>query len=441
MTPWTLLLLVATCAPAADLSSLAGAEEDDWPQYRGPKRDDLSAEKGLLKQWPEKGPPLLWAYANAGVGYSGCAVVGSRYYTIGGRGDAEFLIALDLGKVQDGTPAEAWVARVGPLFDFNANNWSSGPSSTPTVDGDAVFALGGCGDLVSVAAASGKERWRVHLPSELGAEVNPIGGGPPKLGWGFCGSPLVDGNLLICLPGGPRGTVAALDKKTGRVVWRSAELTEQAAYTSPVAAEIDKVRQILVLTNQGLRGVAAENGRLLWKSDRRLGTEVVNSPIVQNALVFTTVGAGRGGDLVRLKREGDRFRVEELYSNRNLANHHGNVVLFEGHLYGASEQKGWICQGLESGEVVWQAERGKLPPGSVTYADGRFYIFGERDGSVTLLEASPKACNILGRFAVPKKSERRKPSGGLWTPPVVAQGKLFLRDQDLIFCYDVRAGN
>ncbi len=423
------------------LLASAPAPEDDWPQYRGPNRDDVSAEKGLLPQWPEKGPPLLWTYANAGVGYSGCAVVGSRSYTIGGRGDSEFLIALDHEKVKDGAPAEVWAVRVGPLFDFKTNNWSSGPSSTPTVDGDAIFALGGNGDLLCVAAATGKERWRVNLPSELAAEINPIGGGPAKLGWGFTWSPLVDGNLLICLPGGPKGTVAALDKKSGRVVWRSGELTEQAAYTSPVIAEIDKVRQVLVLTNQGLRGVSVANGKLLWKSDRRLGTEVVNSPIVQKSLVFTTVGAGRGGDLVRLKREGDRFAVEELYSNKNLANHHGNVVLFEGHLYGASEQKGWICQGLESGEVVWQAERGKLPSGSVTYADGRFYCYGERDGSVTLVEASPKACNILGRFVVPKKSSLRKPSGGSWTPPVVAHGKLFLRDQELLFCYDVRAGN
>ena len=416
------------------------AAEDDWPQYRGPNRDDVSAEKGLLQKWPEPGPRLHWTYANAGVGYSGPAVVGGRYYTLGGRGDTEFLIALDVDKVKDGAPAEAWAARVGPLFDFKTNNWSSGPSSTPTVDGDAVFALGGNGDLVCVAAATGKERWRLNLPSDLGAEINPIGGGPAKLGWGFTWSPLVDGNLLICLPGGPKGTVAALDKKTGRVAWRSAELTEQAAYTSPVAAEIDKVRQYLVLTNQGLRSVAAANGRLLWKSDRRLGTEVVNSPIVKGSLVFTTVGAGRGGDLVRAKREGDRFAVEEVYSNKNLANHHGNVVLFEDHLYGASEQKGWICQGLESGEVVWTAERGKLPSGSVTYADGRFYCYGDRDGSVTLLEASNKACNILSRFVVPKKSSLRKPSGGVWTPPVVANGKLFLRDQELVFCYDVKSG-
>ncbi len=411
---------------------------DDWPQYRGPKRDDVSAEKGLLQQWPEKGPPLLWTYANAGVGYSGPAVVAGRYYTIGGRGDSEFLIALDVDKVKDGAPAEAWAAKVGTLFNWDGNHWSAGPSSTPTVDGDAVYALGGNGDLVCVAAADGKARWRVNLPAALEAEVNPIGGGPKKLGWGFTWAPLVDGDRLICLPGGPKGTVAALEKRSGRVVWRSAELTDQAAYTSPMAAVIDGVRQYVVLTNMGVRGVSAADGRLLWKHDRKFNTEVVNSPMISGALVFITVGGGRGGDLLRVKRAGNAFAVEEVYTNKNVSNHHGNIVLFEGHLYGASEGKGWVCQSLETGELAW-SERAKVPAGSVTYADGRFYAYGDRDGATALVEASSKACTVLGRFVPPRASTQRKKSGGVWTPPVVSGGKLFLRDQELVFCYDVRA--
>jgi outer membrane protein assembly factor BamB len=426
-------------AVAAWAGASGGLRADDWPQYRGPNRDDVSAEKGLLQQWPGKGPPLLWTYANAGIGYSGPAVVGGRYYTIGARAGAEYLIALDIDKVKDGVPAETWAARVGPLFDWPGNQWSAGPSSTPTVDGDAIFALGGNGDLICVASADGKERWRVNLPGELEAEVNPIGGGPKKLGWGFTWAPLVDGDRLVCLPGGPKGTVAALDKRTGKVAWRSAGLTEQATYTSPMAAEIEGVRQYVVLTNQGLRGVAAADGRLLWRFDSRLGTEVVNSPIVRGALVFFTVGAGRGCGLVRVKRAEGDFVVEEIYSsNRNMSNHHGNVVLLDGHVYGASEGKGWVCQGFESGEVAW-AERSKVPGGSVTCADGRFYCYGERDGAVALVEASSKACTVLGRFVIPQKSSLRKPKGGIWTPPVVSGGRLFLRDQELVFCYDVRA--
>ena len=409
---------------------------DDWPQYRGPNRDDVSAEKGLLQEWPKEGPKLLWTCSSAGVGYSGPAVVGNRYYTIGARGDTEFLIALDIDKVKDGAPQEAWAAKVGALFDFPTNNWSAGPSATPTVDGDLVYALGGNGDLVCVAAADGKERWRLHLPTALEAEVNPIGGGPRKLGWGFTWSALVDGPRLICFPGGPKGTVAALDKKTGRLVWRSAELKEQAAYASPIPAEIDGVRQYLVLTNEGLRGVSAADGRVLWRHDRKLNTEVVNSPIVKPPYVFITIGAGRGCDLVRVKRAGNAFAVEEVYTNKNMSNHHGNVVLFDGHLYGASEGKGWVCQNLESGELAW-VER-KVPAGSVTYADGRLYAFAERDGTVQLIEASSKACAVLGQFKLPKLSTQRKKSGQIWTPPVVSGGRLFLRDQELVYCYDVK---
>ncbi len=405
---------------------------DDWPQYRGPNRDDVSVEKGLLPSWPEGGPKLHWTFADAGVGLSGPAVAGGRLYTLGGRGGTEFLIALDVDK-----GSEAWSVPLGPLHTWEANLWSAGPNSTPTVDGDAVYALGAKGDLICAAAADGKLRWRVNLPQELDAVVNPIGGGPAKFGWGHSWSPLVDGTLLICTPGGPKGSVAALDKRTGRPVWRSAELTESASYASPVCAEIEGVRQYVVLTNEGLRGIAAANGKLLWKFDRKFGTEVVNSPMVRGSQVFLTVG-GSGGQLVRVKRSGDRLEAEEVYKNRNVNNHHGDVVLVDGHLYGASEGKGWVCQSVDSGELLW-AERSKVPQGSVTMAGGRFYSFGERDGAVALVEASPAACAVTGRLVLPRKSALRKPKSGYWTPPVVADGKLFLRDQELVFCYDVKA--
>lgn len=412
---------------------LTVALADDWPQYRGPNRDDVSVEKGLLPSWPEGGPKLLWTFDQAGVGYSGPAVAGRRLYTLGGRGDTEFLIAIDPDK-----GAELWAAPLGPLHAWDANQWSAGPNSTPTVDGDAVFALGAKGDLICAAASDGKIRWRVSLPNALEAEVNPIGGGPAKFGWGHSWSPLVDGTLLICTPGGPKGTVAALDKRTGRPVWRSSELTESAAYTSPVRAEIEGVRQFVILTNEGLRGIAAASGKLLWRFDRKFGTEVVNSPMIRGNQVFLTVG-GNGGQLIRVKRSGDKFEAEEVYKNRNVNNHHGDVVLVDGHLYGASEGKGWVCQSLDSGELLW-AERSKVPMGSVTMAEGRFYAFGERDGMTALVEATTTGCTVTGRFLLPRKSALRKPKSGYWTPPVVANGKLFLRDQELLFCYDVKAG-
>jgi outer membrane protein assembly factor BamB len=416
----------------------APATAADWPQYRGPERNDVSAETGLLPEWPEGGPKLLWTYSDAGIGYSGPAIVGDRLYTLGGRGESEFLIALDLSAVADGSVKEAWATRVGPLFTWEGNRWSAGPSTTPTVDGNLIFALGGMGDLICADAASGKEIWRKNLPSDLESEVNPIGGGPKKLGWGYTGSPLVDGDRLIIVPGGPKGTVAALHKKTGEVLWRSTEATDQAAYTSPMVAELGGVRQYIVLTNQGLLGVNAEDGKLLWSFRRRYSTEVVNSPKILGDLVYATVGAGQGCDLVRVTKAGDAFEAEAVYANKNMANHHGNTVLVGDHIYGFSEGKGWTCQNFISGDILW-SERRSLRAGALTYAEGRLYCYSEDDGTAVLAAADSAGWKEHGRFKVPQQSKQRKPNGKIWTPPVVSNGKLFLRDQELIFCYDVKA--
>lgn len=428
---FSLALLVTT------VTNLVQAE--DWPQYRGPRRDDISTETGLLQEWPAGGPPLVWTYANAGVGYSGPAIVGNRLYTLGGRDKDEMLIAVDMAAVKDGSPSEAWSLRLGETFDFSSNRWSAGPSSTPTVDGELLFALSGRGDLVCVEAASGKEVWRKYLPTDLDAQVNPIGGGPKNLGWGFTWSPLVDGDKLICVPGGPKGTVAALNKKTGEVIWRSAEIADQAAYTSPMLAEFGGVRQYVVLTNFGVLGVAAADGKLLWNFKRqpRYGTEVVNSPIISGDFVYVTVGAGQGCDLLRIKKDGDTFDAESVYANKNMANHHANTLLKDGHVYGYSDGKGWICQALESGEIIW-SERRALRAGAVTFADGRLYCYSEDDGTVVLAELNNMGWKEAGRFKIPQSSKARKPGGKIWTPPVVANGKLYLRDQELIFCFDVR---
>jgi outer membrane protein assembly factor BamB len=233
--------------------------------------------------------------------------------------------------------------------------------------------------------------------------------------------------------------VAALNKKTGEVIWRSAEIDDQAAYTSPMLAEFGGVRQYVVLTNIGVLSVAAADGKLLWNFKRqpRYGTEVVNSPIIHGDFVYVTVGAGQGCDLLRIKRDGDAFEAESVYANKNMANHHANTLLKDGHVYGYSDGKGWICQALESGEIIW-SERRALRAGAVTYADGRLYCYGEDDGTAVLAELNNTAWKETGRFKIPQASKARKPGGKIWTPPVVANGKLYLRDQELIFCFDVR---
>lgn len=422
-------------------ANVATAHADDWPQYRGPGRDDVSTETGLLAQWPDGGPRLLWTYDDTGIGYSCAAVVGARLYTIGGREETEFLIALDVGGATSGEVKQAWAVPIGPLFQWEGNRWSAGPSATPTVDGQFIYAQGGMGDLVCVNATTGREVWRKNLPTEMAAEVNPIGGGPKNLGWGFTCSPLVVDDLLIVIPGGPAGTVAALDKRTGRPRWRTAQLTHQAAYTSPMLAEIEGVRQVVVLTNQGVAGIELGSGRVLWEHLRspRYGTEVINSPIIAGSLVYTTVGAGQGCELLRITRTGGQFAAELVYSNKEMANHHGNVVLIDGHVYGNSQRRGWVCQNLESGQPVW-TERQQLRGGALTYADGRLYLYGEDEGEVVLIAASTEGWQESGRFQIPQQSSQRKPNGKIWTPPVVANGRLYLRDQELLFCYDVSGG-
>ncbi len=419
-----------------------GLHGADWPQFRGPQRDGVSRETGLRKEWPKEGPPLLWTYTNAGVGYSGPAVVGDRLYLSGGRGESEYVFALDLKNVAGQTVKEVWSAKLGPLFTWKGNNWNAGPNATPTVDGELLYALGGFGDLVCVEAASGKERWRKSMPRELGGEVNPIGGGaeePTPLGWGYAWAPLVDGDQLVCVPGGPKGLLAALDKRTGKLLWQSKEATDQASYSSPLVVEVGGVRQYVQVTNEGIAGLAARDGKLLWsyRRDPAYDDVVIATPVFHDSHVFATVGFNQGCDLIKLTPQGTGIKADKVFSNKTMQNRDGGVVRVGDHLYGHSENTGWVCQEFKTGNIVW-SERNKLGRGSVTYADGHLYCCSEKEGIVALVEATPKGWNEKGRLQLPRASRLRKPSGGVWTHPVVANGRLYLRDQELLFCFDLK---
>ncbi len=407
---------ILALAAAAGLTLSFAAKADDWPQWRGPNRDDVSKEKGLLQSWPAGGPKRIWLYENAGQGYGGPAVVDGKLFIMGTRGDNEALVALEANSGK-----ELWSAEIGPMLD---NDWGDGPRGTPTVDDGRVYALGGQGTLICASTSDGKLIWKRTM-QELGGK---------RPGWGFTESVLVDGNKVVCTPGGPQGTIAALDKSTGKLLWQSKEFTDGAQYASIIPVEHNGVRQYIQLTMDHVAGVAAADGKLLWQSPWPGRTAVIPTPIFNDGCVYVTSGYGVGCKLIKLE---PGHKVSEVYENKVMKNHHGGVVLVNGHLYGHSDRVGWVCQDFKGGDEIW-SER-NLGKGAITYADNRLYCLEEDSGTLALVEASPKGWKEHGRLTLDPQTKIRSGRGKIWTHPVIANGKLYLRDQDLLFCYDVQA--
>jgi outer membrane protein assembly factor BamB len=393
----------------------------DWPGWRGPTRDDHSRETGLLKQWPAEGPAKQWSFTNAGQGYSAFAVVGGKLFTLGTREGSEILIALDANK---GT--ELWTAKLGGILD---NKWGDGPRGTPTVDGDKIYALGGDGTLVAVQAKDGKELWRTTM-AELGGK---------RPGWGYTESILVDGQQVVCTPGGAQGAMAALDKVTGKVLWQSKDFTDDAQYSSIVPATINGEAQYVQRTMQSVVGISPKDGAVLWKQVYPGKTAVIPTPIVKDNQIYVTAGYGIGSMSFKIE-PGNKVAMvfdETGGTNKVMKNHHGGVVLVGDYLYGYSDGVGWTCQDFKTGALVW-GEKAKLGKGAIAYADGMLYCLDEATGNVALIEASPAGFNEKSRFKIDPQTAIRSPQGRIWTHPVIANGKLYLRDQDLIFAYAVK---
>jgi outer membrane protein assembly factor BamB len=398
------------------LTPLAPASATDWPQWRGPARDELSAEKGLLKAWPAGGPALAWKATGLGAGFSSVAVVQGRIYTMGDGPNGGVLRALD-----EATGKSLWVSE--PVGKTGGG--PAGTRSTPTVSGDLVYGLGQWGDLVCVEAATGLERWRRSLTKEFG-------GGLP--GWQYSESPLVDGDRVFCTPGGGKGAIIALNKKTGELVWQSKEFKDSAHYSSMIAVDLGGQRQCIQLTPASVVGLAVEDGRVLWRADRKGKVAVVPTPIFHENHVFVTSGYGVGCNLFKVEKAGGEFTVEQVYANQDMVDHHGGVVLLGDHLYGHSDSKGWVCMEFKTGKVVW-TNKG-VGKGALTCAEGRLYLRSEDKsrGTLALIEATPEGYRESGRFQQPDLSGKET-----WAHPVVANGKLYIRDQDLLLCYDIKA--
>jgi len=426
--PNTFPLMKTPCAllSFAALFAATSLHANDWPQWRGPLRDGVSQEKGLLAEWPKDGPKLMWQRTDIGSGYSTPAVVGDRIYVLSNEGvEDEFVQALN---AKDG--GRVWRTRLGKAGNPEQKPPYPGARSTPTVDGDVLFALGSDGDLACVELAKGTVRWQKNLRTEFG--------GKPGI-WAYSESPLVDGDKIICSPGGSNATVVAFNKKDGAVLWKCAVPGgDNAAYASPIVVEAAGLRQYVQVLENGLVGVDTKTGAFLWRYDKAVSIykATIPSPVAKGDIVYTG-GAGKGGGAVRLKKSDDgKAVVEPVYFSPKLPTAIGGSVLVGDLLFGTTG-KAMLCADFKTGELKW--EENSLGAASLCCADGRLYLHGE-NGEVALVEPTAEGYRERGRFTPPSQPKRLNPMEKAWVYPAVANGRLYLRDHGALLCYDVQAG-
>jgi len=402
----------------------------DWPQWRGPNRDGICSETELLKSWPKDGPELLWEITGLGPGYSSMAIIDGRLYTMGDINldseKAQCVLAYDLD-----THERVWTAKVGTIHN------DGGPRCTPTVDDGLIYAIGTSGDLVCLDAKTGNIRWSINFEKDLGGK-NP--------GWRYSESPLIDGDKLLCTPGGREAVVVALNKKTGELIWKCSmpdigrKGKDEAGYSSIVATEGGGVRQYVQLTNKGLIGVAAKDGRFLWGYNK-IANNVANipTPIVYGGdFIFCSTAYNTGSALLELTAAGDGVETKEIYflNARTLQNHHGGLVRIGDYIYGGHDHnKGKpVCVEAKTGKIMWQKDQPGGGSATVLYADGNLY-FRYEDNTLALIEADPQNYNLISTFKLPKRPGM---SGPGWSHPVIVDGRLYVRHSDVLMVYDIK---
>lgn len=389
---------------------IAAQAVGNWPQWRGPNRDGISKETGLLKQWPENGPPLAWKATGAGGGYSSFAIANGRLFTMGLRGNREYVISFDVA-----TGKEVWATPNGTSF---RNDRGDGPRGTPTVDGEILYALGGNGDLSALDARTGKVIWTMNVLQKFGGS---------NITWGISESPLVVGEKLLVNAGGPGASIVALNKKDGSLIWKSQ--SDRAGYSSGIAVETGGSTQVIFFTSSRVVGLDLRDGRLLWEYPRP-SNRVANvaTPVARANRVFISSDYGTGGGVIEIKPNGKDVTAQEVYFTKEMRNHHSSSILIGDHLYGFSSGI-LTAMRFDTGEVAWKDR--SVGKGSLVYADGHLYALSE-NGVVGLVEATPAGYREKGRFRI------QQDSLPTWTHPVIAGGRLYLRDQDTIYAYDVR---
>jgi outer membrane protein assembly factor BamB len=384
------LAVVALCSITLSLAA------DDWPQWRGPNRDGISKETGLLKEWPEDGPKLLWQAKDLSEGYSTPAVVGNRLYVISNRGlDAEFVQARDVKNGQ-----AIWSTTIGKVGANHPKASYPASRSTPTVDGEFLYALGSDGDLVCLKTANGEKVWHTNIRKDFGGEFGD---------WAYSESPLVDGDAVVCTPGGKEATLLALDKRKGTLIWKSAVPDgDKAAYASIIIVEALGKRQYVQFLGEGLVGVDAKTGQFLWRYEKPGKGSLANipTPVALGNMIYSG-SSMKGAGLIKLKAENGGIGVDSIYFRQGLPTAIGGAVLVDGLLFGTNSS-GLLCIDFTTGVQKWQDR--SIAPASLCYADGRLYLHGE-DGTVALAASSPDSYQEKGRFTPPNGTDSRPIQG------------------------------
>ncbi len=405
---------VAGAKPQTGGSKPAGTSANTgWHQYGGPHRDNVSPETGLLKAWPSGGPELKWTVSGMGEGYSSVALSGDKLLTMGNRGAEETTICLNAE-----TGQELWATPTGTAYREGQGN---GPRATPTIDGDRVYVLGANGDLACLELASGKKVWGGNILEEFGAK---------NIQWGISESVLIDGPNLVCTPGGKGAAMVSLDKTNGKLKWKASVPGDpQAGYSSILPIEFGGTRMYVNFVHTGVIAVDALSGKFLWGNASPANkTANCSSPVFEGDSVFAASGYGTGGTLIKMSGSKGKIKTEEVYSTKDMQNHHGGMVVVDGSLYGVDDAV-LKCLELKTGNVKWQDR--SVGKGSLVYADGMLIVRSE-NGPVALVKATPTGYEESGRFE-PSRSDKHS-----WPHPVVAHGCLFLRDMDQLMCYKVK---
>ncbi len=398
--------------PAAQNAPATQPGTSDWPQWRGPERSGVSKESALLKQWPPAGPSRVWLSGSLGAGYGSVAVSGDQIFVQGARSGQSIVSVLSR---VDGKGL--WSKALGRA---GSNDKGPGPRGTPTVDAERMYVLTESGDLACLVTKDGTLRWQRNILTDFGAR---------NLQWLISESPLVDGNLVIVTPGGRAAGMVALDKMSGKTIWTSKELSDEAGYASAVVGNVQGVRIVMTLTSAAGVGVRASDGKLMWRyRPAANSTANVATPIFSDNKVFYASDYGTGGALLGLRAETGEVKAQEIYFTREMQNHHGGVLLVNGYLYGFNNSI-LTCLEFATGKMMWRDR--SVGKGSLSYADGHLYLLGE-DNVVGLAEASPAGYRERGRFTI---HDEGLPS---WSHPVVSGGRLYIRNQGTLAAYDIR---